>query len=97
MTATDAPASPRLRMGRTTVAETAITSLAKRGANRMIHEIVSPNSGAGLIGFFCECADPDCHKVTWLAGDAFEHACADPSWNLLAPGHRAAASDDLER
>lgn len=92
-------ASRDLTVGRVsgaTVAEATFTSLAKRSANRMIHEIVSPNSGTGLVGFFCECADPNCHTVLWLTADAFERASADPAWHALAPGHEASVSESLE-
>lgn len=59
----------------------------RRHVNRMIREIVLPASDADLIGFFCECADPGCHKVLWFTADAFDRARADPSWYALSPGH----------
>jgi hypothetical protein len=84
-------------VGDTMIAEAALATLAKRGANRMIHEIVSPVSGAELIGFFCECADPNCHKVRWLTAEAFELACADPNWHVLAPRHEAPLAESAEQ
>lgn len=77
-------------------AEAALTTLAKRGANRVIHGLASPSGAADPAGFLCECADPDCHTVLWLTADDFARACVDPTWHALAPGHRAAASEHLE-
>lgn len=84
-------------MGSLRIAEAALTSLGKRGVNRMIHEILTTSSETDLVGFFCECSDADCCRVVWLTGDAFERGRADPSWHLLASGHRAAGSDVPER
>lgn len=79
-----------------TVAEAALTSLAKRSANRMIHELASPASGADPVGFLCECVQPDCYTVLWLTADAFDRASADPTWHALAPEHQAPPQADPE-
>lgn len=77
-------------------AEAALITLAKRGANRVIHDLASPSSGSDPVGFFCECADPDCHKVVWFAAEVFDRVSAGCTWYALAPGHQAAASDSSE-
>lgn len=83
------------RMIGVTLAPSDGSAVAKRHVNRMIRETVPSTGGAGPVGFFCECADPGCHKVIWLTVDAFDRSRSDPDWHALAPGHAHAGSEVL--
>lgn len=76
--------------------EAALMTLAKRGANRVIDDLASRSGAGEPVGFFCECTDPDCHKVVWLTVEAFAREADEPAWHALAPGHRAAVREGSE-
>jgi hypothetical protein len=43
----------------------------------------------GRTPFLCECEDPTCTELVYLAFGEYEHARSRPNWFLVAAGHDA--------
>jgi hypothetical protein len=69
----------------------ALSAATARSVNDRIRDLAGSAADPGEWLFFCECGNPGCFAVLWLAPVAFDDRIADGR-RLLADGHRGRAA-----
>ena len=69
----------------------------KRRVNDLIHESLQPALLQEQIGFFCECASPECYETVWATLHDYEEGRRNRGWALTARGHEREARSTRRR